>query len=205
MKNAIRLYAILPRTRALGPFTRFSLWVQGCRRGCPGCMTADAQSMDGGRRVAVETLAKEIAATPGIEGVTISGGEPFLQAPPLAALIRKARMIGDLGVILYTGYTLEALRGETEEAAPPGAAELLNRIDLLIDGPYIREQDDGRSLRGSANQRLHFLTDRYAEVAADYYGKEKRRVEVHTFADGLFLAGIPGAETLAEWRRKKQP
>ena len=72
----------------------------------------------------------------------------------------------------------------------PGAAGLLAETDLLIDGPYVRELDDGRSLRGSSNQRVLPLTDRYASVLG-LYGAEGRRREVFNYPSGVFEVGIP--------------
>ncbi|MFW6333421.1 MAG: 4Fe-4S single cluster domain-containing protein [Thermodesulfobacteriota bacterium] len=197
----IRLYAVLPQTRALGPFLRFALWVQGCRRNCPGCMTPNARPLEGGCLVEIDRLAADILRTPDIEGVTISGGEPFLQSTALSRLIRRIRARRDLGVILYTGYTVEELR-EEGAAGLPGIGGLLGQIDLLIDGPYLEPLNDGLSLRGSANQRIHCLTDRYTEPANRLYGRPGRDVELHYLSDGPFLAGIPGPDTLKKWRNK---
>src|SRR2546429_8298948 len=76
-------------TRALGPGLRSVVWVQGCRLRCPGCMTPDALSMEQARLVAPEALAEELFADHRrITGLTLSGGEPMLQAAGLAALVR---------------------------------------------------------------------------------------------------------------------
>ena len=100
MSETLTLYARLPRTRALGPFTRFALWVQGCPFHCPGCMTPDARPFEGGETVAIDRLAAEVLAVDDIEGLTVSGGEPFTQAAGLAALVRQVRAYRDLGLIL---------------------------------------------------------------------------------------------------------
>jgi anaerobic ribonucleoside-triphosphate reductase activating protein len=152
--------------------------------------------MDGGELVSVTELGQRILAQPDIEGLTVSGGEPLLQATALCALIDLLRRGRDLGVIVYSGYTLDELR---RGGAGPGAEDLLSRIDLLVDGPYVEALNDGGGLRGSANQRAHFLTPRYARYAARYGGGQ-RAVELHLHRDHAFLAGIPGPETLARWR-----
>jgi anaerobic ribonucleoside-triphosphate reductase activating protein len=157
--------------------------------------------MDGGFSVAVPALAEKILATEGVEGITITGGEPFLQAEGLAKLVGEVRSQRDFGVIVYTGFTLAQLEEKAERE--PAIRELLETIDLLIDGPYLAELDDGRSLRGSDNQEVHPLTDRYAEIVSDWYGRSRRAAELHLVGDELFLAGIPGRDILRKWRDKE--
>ncbi|MFP4584519.1 MAG: 4Fe-4S single cluster domain-containing protein [Desulfococcaceae bacterium] len=197
----LRMYGFLPKTRALGPHERFALWVQGCGRSCAGCMTPDARPLDGGFSMAVSALAERILATEDIEGITITGGEPFLQAEELEKLVREVRSRRDFGVIVYTGFTLAELREKAERE--PAIRNFLGAIDLLIDGPYMAERDDGRSLRGSDNQKIHPLTDRYAGIVSEWYGRSRRAAELHLVGDALFLAGIPGRDILRKWRKKE--
>ncbi len=181
--RSIRVYTKEAGVTTLGPGKRFCLWVQGCRQRCPGCISPMSREETGGRLIPVNALATEIALS-GMDGLTISGGEPFLQSEALAEMIDMIRARRDMGVIVYTGYTIEQLRKQSD------AEELLNRTDLLIDGPYIRELDDGLSLRGSSNQRVICLTERYRN-ALDLYGRDKR--EVQTFHHGIYdnIVGIP--------------
>lgn len=198
--DGLRLYAQVPRTRALGPFLRFALWVQGCPLRCPGCMTPDALSFDGGRLVPIESLAAEILAVDEIEGLTISGGEPFAQAAGLAALMGRLRGRRDLGLILYSGYRLRDLQRQARRDA--GVADLLAEIDLLIDGPYRAARNDGAPLRGSANQELWPLTSRYLPNLQAYSPEQHREVELHVSIGERMLVGIPSARQLAWWRKK---
>jgi len=126
---------------SLGPGKRFGVWVAGCHRRCPGCVAPESHDMTRGDAVDVGALAWEIL-TSGAEGITISGGEPFLQAEALAQLLQIIHSKRDMGVIVYTGYLLEEL------SDVPDAQLLLAQTDLLVDGPYVRELDDGRSLCG---------------------------------------------------------
>lgn len=191
----IRLYAVLPQTRTLGPYIRFGIWVQGCPRRCVGCMTPAAQAQDGGTLMSVNALSRQITATQGVEGLTISGGEPFAQAEALARLLQKVKTTHDLGVIVYTGYELDELRRMATDSK--AIDELLKQIDLLIDGPYVERLNDGLSLRGSSNQRLHLLTQRYLTVWEKYYCRPQRQVELHLQNSEILLAGIPGREMAA--------
>lgn len=205
-ENFLQIYATLPETRTLGPFLRFGLWVQGCLHECPGCMTPDARPLDGGESIRINDLAKQIISDPRIQDITISGGEPFLQAGQLCGLIdqiSQSRRREDMGIIVYTGYTLDELHDWPVSDKANDIKKLLDRIDLLIDGRYVQELNDGLSLRGSSNQIVHQLTDRYTDVVDNYYGQPQRKVELHLLEDEIFLAGIPGSDALEKWKKSR--
>lgn len=153
----LRLYGREPLVHVLGPGRRTVIWVQGCPFRCPGCISPDSLPFEGGEEVPVGGLAAWVLAQEGIEGVTFSGGEPFCQAEALCALLDAVRAERDLGAVCYTGYTLEHLR----DAGTAPQRALLERIDLLIDGPYVEEQHSDLLWRGSTNQRLILLSERY--------------------------------------------
>lgn len=157
----VRVHATEPRSRANGPGTRFVVWLQGCSLGCAGCFNPATHPADSGRAVTVEALAAELAATRGIEGLSLSGGEPLQQPAASAALLDAARALG-LSTLAFSGYTLDEIR------ALPGGPDVLARLDVLVDGRYVASERLASGLRGSANQRIHLLTDRYtlAEVEA---------------------------------------
>jgi anaerobic ribonucleoside-triphosphate reductase activating protein len=192
----LRVHHCLPRVTTLGPCCRFAIWVQGCHRHCPGCLAPETWAFDGGSEVDVLTIADTIIASVDIEGLTISGGEPFGQAPALVVLIDAVKSKRNIGVILYTGYRIEELQVNEESGIP----ELLSRIDLLIDGPYERVMDDGRSLRGSSNQRVLALTPRYEQYTESIYGIDGRKVEVFSERDTVSYAGIPSVMFLKAWK-----
>lgn len=201
LASAIRLYAKTPRTRVLGPFLRFALWVQGCPFRCPGCMTPASQPLIGGAAFPIAALVDEILATPDIEGLTLSGGEPFAQAAELHRLVRRVRARRDLGVIVYSGYQLATLRRMARN--DQAVAGLLAQTDLLIDGPYVQARDDGAPLRGSTNQRVLPLTARYQGSLDCYAARQPRGVELHVESDGLMLVGIPSHRQLAWWQARQ--
>ncbi len=194
----LRLHARISGTRTLGPFMRYALWVQGCPFRCSGCMTPDAQPVEGGYEYDMQTLAGDILAQPEIEGLTLSGGEPFAQAQVLADLIEYLQNHRNLGVIAYTGYT----RADVQRAALVcmNIRRLLARIDLLIDGPYIADLNHGAALVGSANQQIISLTDRYRPHLHLYDTHQPRQVELHVLQGERMLVGIPSAGQLAWWR-----
>lgn len=188
MDSCLRIYHTVDRTEVLGPGSLFGLWLQGCPRRCPGCIAPNSHSLDGGQLVEVDALAARIQSLPDIGGIVVSGGEPFLQPGPLCKLLRQLRSERNFGVVIYTGYWIEELM----EMRNPDVDDILNGLcDLLIDGPYLEALNDGMSLRGSANQRIHCLTGRWQEEAAALYGKEGRRAEVYLQGEDAFVVGIP--------------
>jgi anaerobic ribonucleoside-triphosphate reductase activating protein len=136
----------------------------------------------GGRAVGPAEVVREVAAVRDrIEGVTLLGGEPFEQAAPLAEVAWAARALG-LSVMTFSGYTLE----ELQSAREPGVAALLAATDLLVDGRYDRERPEReRHWVGSANQRFHFLTDRYRPgIERIRPGEPETTVELRIGGDG---------------------
>lgn len=149
----------------LGPGRRAILWVQGCPHRCTGCIAPEGWEPRGGELAHVQDVAEWVLAQPDLEGITISGGEPMLQAGALAALIGMVRSRADLGVICYTGYVLPPrLAGEPGVLLRRTSArrDLIAMLDLLIDGPYIQSRHADLLWRASTNQRLIALTRRYA-------------------------------------------
>ena len=133
-----------------GPGLRFTVFTQGCPHRCPGCHNPDTHDPAGGQEVTVEELAEKLLSNPLTDGLTLSGGEPFCQAEECAKLAAIAREKG-LNVWTYTGYTYERLL----EGDLPGALELLEQTDVLVDGPFLLAEKSYEALfRGSANQRL---------------------------------------------------
>lgn len=168
----LRVGYIKNGTKALGPGWRFVIWTQGCLRRCKDCISPEHQPLDGGYLVDTRDLADQICASHSIDGITISGGEPFLQVEALTDLLDKVKEVRpELTVLVFTGNQLEELTDADSKV-------LLSRIDLLIDGEYISELNDGKGLRGSSNQRLHFLTVRLADCR-DELESGKRKNEVY--------------------------
>ena len=133
-----------------GPGLRFTVFTQGCPHACPGCHNPETHDPAGGEEVSVEALVKRLEKNPLIEGLTLSGGEPFLQAEECARLARAARALG-LNVWTYTGFLYEGL----QVADRPDWRDLLAETDVLVDGPYMEaERAYGLPFRGSRNQRL---------------------------------------------------
>ena len=133
-----------------GPGRRLTVFTQGCPHRCPGCHNPETWDPAGGREVPLEELEALLAGNPLLQGLTLSGGEPFLQAGDCASLARRARRRG-LDVWTYTGYRYEDLA----EAGRADWEALLAATDVLVDGPFLQAQKSYAALfRGSDNQRL---------------------------------------------------
>jgi anaerobic ribonucleoside-triphosphate reductase activating protein len=135
-----------------GPGIRFSVFAQGCPHKCPGCHNPLSHDPMGGSEIMVEDIIAKLSKNPLLDGVTITGGEPFFQAEECFRIAKTAHEKG-LNVWTYTGYTYEQLTAGQDQH--PGWKELLEETDVLVDGRFVLEQ---RSLeikfRGSRNQRL---------------------------------------------------
>ena len=135
-----------------GPGIRFSVFAQGCPHKCPGCHNPQSHDPLGGSETAVEDIIARLDKNPLLDGVTITGGEPFFQAEG-CSLIAKAAHEKGLNVWTYTGYTYELLRAGQDRH--PGWKELLEETDVLVDGLFLlKERSLELKFRGSRNQRL---------------------------------------------------
>lgn len=172
---SLNLHAVLRSSGINGPGSRMVIFFQGCVRGCVGCFNPDTHSREIRDSLSVEEIFSRFCSN-GIEGITVSGGEPFLQPTGLFRLLKKAREDYNLSSIVYTGLKYE----EILEA--PALAMSLQFIDVLVDGAYENEKKEKTLLaRGSTNQRFHFLTKRYD--LSDFHMPGK--VEVIIGSDGM--------------------
>ena len=190
MKEETELLRIFLRrspVSVLGLGKRAVIWVQGCHHACKGCIVPESWDVNGGEAIAISDLATWILEQPDLEGITLSGGEPMLQSAELIKLIDTVQSQRDIGILCYTGYRLEYLQQQGTSAQKA----LLDRLDLLIDGLYVESLHGDLLWRGSTNQRLLPLSDRYRE-ALQTLPDRSAGLEIHTDPDGsFFLAGVP--------------
>ncbi len=195
-KSILKVSHVEESTTLLGPYNRFVIWVHGCCFNCEGCLAENTKN-GSYEELGIDMLSQQIANS-SCEGITISGGEPFLQVPALLKLIRSVREIRDIGVIVYSGFELAELKRNDETAA------LLPEIDILIDGRYIKELDDNRAYIGSSNQRLYYLSSRYINIGKEYYETGKRRAEIKLTGIQAVLIGVPSHNVLKIWQDIKE-
>ncbi len=151
MESKLRVSGIVEESVTDGPGIRYVIFVQGCPHTCPGCHNPQTHPFDGGTLMDIADIFKQIGRNPLLRGVTFSGGEPFCQSAPLAALAERIHTQTRLDVITYTGYTFEELL----QSGDPSVRRLLEQTNLLIDGRFeLEKRDLTLRFRGSANQRV---------------------------------------------------
>jgi anaerobic ribonucleoside-triphosphate reductase activating protein len=177
----MRLHAFEPFSRANGPGLRAVVWFQGCSLQCSGCFNPATHDPNAGRAADTDKLVESILTLRDpIEGVSISGGEPFEQPEALLALADGIKE-RDLSVLVFSGFTFDRIHDL------PFSVEILRNVDVLIAGPYMQSLHSGRGLIGSLNQKIHFLTGRYSPL--DFASLPGREMILHK--DGsITLSGI---------------
>ncbi|MEV6109487.1 4Fe-4S single cluster domain-containing protein [Streptomyces sp. NPDC051940] len=190
-----RLHGVLERSRANGPGTRFVVWTQGCDLGCAGCFNPGTHPDGDGSVQSVAELARQVAAgADGIEGVTVTGGEPLQQPDALREFVRLVRAETGLGIIVLSGYSRTEIEHDpVRHAAVAGA-------DLVVAGRYTAARHLGSGLRGSSNKTYWNLTGRYDVSTFD----DIPQGEIVVAADGTWtLTGVLGGA--AGVRRQADP
>ncbi len=178
----------------LGPGRRVGIWVQGCRIHCPGCVSKDTWAGDPEREMSVARLLAWCRESSGgqLDGVTLSGGEPFDQPKALAALLDgldhwRTTAGLDFDILCYSGYPLTTLQKRHPR--------LLDRLDALIPEPYVDTLPLAHLWRGSANQPLELLSERgrqrYAEFVDAPAAAFGKRIQVSVDGRRVWAAGIP--------------
>ncbi len=151
MSKTIRLAAPLQyESIADGPGFRIVLWTQGCRMKCPGCHNPQTHDIHGGQEYYIEDIKLELKENwKHHDGITLSGGDPFLQPQECYEIAAYAKNILGLNIWAYCGQTYEQLMED------PNKRQLLEICDYLVDGPFIlAEADRTLQFRGSKNQRI---------------------------------------------------
>ena len=155
----LRISGIETESIVDGEGIRYVIFTQGCPHHCPGCHNPQTHSFDGGKLVDINKLVNDIGRNKNyIDGITLSGGEPFYQIDQCSIIAEKSREMG-LSVWCYTGYLFEDLYKQ--------GIELLKHIDVLVDGPFVQaEKSLDLDFRGSRNQRVIDIPESLKEGVA---------------------------------------
>lgn len=147
------IHQITPSSVVNGPFDRTVIHFQGCTLSCPGCFNTSTHPMKDGMDLSALKIVEQMPK--GQEHVTISGGEPFLQINGLLELVQALKE-KEIGIVLFSGfYKREILK-------MPLGNEILNNVDVLIDGRFEENKIAESGIRGSSNQTIHFLSNKYS-------------------------------------------
>lgn len=154
------LHSRISHSTANGPGVRSVVWVQGCTIGCTGCFNPETHDASGGIQPVATTEITNWVRDNEVEGLTVSGGEPFQQFEAVLELGQMVRSIGK-SVVVLTGFTSKQVfklaRLDT----------LVEAFDVVIAGPYLVSHHSAASLRGSSNKEFLFLTNRYGRERFD--------------------------------------
>lgn len=135
-----------------GPGIRAVIWTQGCSHNCPGCHNPNTHSFNNGFLKETDELIEELETFEMIDGITLSGGDPFFQIKELLPIVKYAKK-RKLNVWAYTGFTFEELLKMMK--IKKDLKEFLNNIDVLVDGKFELENKSLElNFRGSTNQRI---------------------------------------------------
>jgi anaerobic ribonucleoside-triphosphate reductase activating protein len=192
--DTIRISRIHYPVTVLGPGKRIGIWLQGCSNGCPGCQSKDTWSADSGTIIPISELVAACRrfVSDGVDGITISGGEPFEQAEALELLLTELHTWTDgldspVDYLCYSGKPYNELHQQYPE--------ILCLLDVIIPEPFKYELP-GKPLRGSGNQPIITLTELGAERFAEYAGESncqhKKCIQFVVETDGsVSFIGIP--------------
>lgn len=169
---------------SLGPGKRIGIWFQGCSIKCIGCISKDTWPSNT-NQIEMEELERVLLTwLPTAEGITISGGEPFDQFEQLESLLRFLKKHTSISILVYSGYSYKRIKNKVQR--------LNGLIDALISEPFDYKNKQTMSLRGSDNQKLHFLTSLGRNVFSELDNpcKVNKKFDAVFNGDSLWLVGI---------------
>ncbi len=182
----MQIEKVLYPIRALGPGKRLAIWTLGCVRKCKGCSNPETQEPNPNAETSIETLLNTYNFSE-IDGVTISGGEPFMQHKELLYLVKELRRRGIKDILVYTGYTYQELL----EMGSQDVSDVLDSISVLIDGPYVDDLHIEHRLKGSSNQNIIYFDTMQKERYENYLLEEKKLDIIHLSNGEVHFIGIP--------------
>lgn len=190
---------ILYPVKVLGPGSRVGIWTCGCPRRCKGCSNPELWEQQPFYEIKVTDLLQlltTIFKQKQVDGFTITGGDPFYQASELAKLLQGLSPLTK-DILVYTGFTYDELLGQKlqEEAQHSDQKRrdrqaCLRYIGVLVDGPYLENENDGSFLRGSSNQKIFILQKELKPLYTEYLAQGKNEIQNFMTTDGLISVGI---------------
>jgi anaerobic ribonucleoside-triphosphate reductase activating protein len=182
---------ICHHSKVNGPGIRSAVWVQGCRRHCPGCINPQTHPQKVIKLLNPAELGEQLCQIPETNGITLSGGEPFEQAKACGILAEIVKKNGKT-VMVFTGFSFKELITCPNE----DVQHFLGFIDLVVAGPYIQELAcESRLWQASSNQTVHFLT---TDISRFLPWKDVEVFEISTSGNQLMFTGFPDRQDI-EW------
>lgn len=185
---------ILYPVKVLGPGNRIAIWFDGCKHKCKGCSNPELWEFDDRYKTNVNNimdLVTEIAKKNQVDGITLTGGDPFEQPEALESIIDAIRVITN-DIIVYTGYEYLEIKDKF--------ASILSKISLLIDGKYEEDKNEGAILRGSYNQKIICLNKEYKGLYENYLKENTSSIQNFYIDKSVISVGIhkPGYDNKLE-------
>lgn len=176
--------------QSLGPGNRLGIWMCGCNRRCKNCANPELWAFDQQYEIAPKALFQAIEQTLSgrcVEGITITGGEPFEQPKELLNFLQlfPSEMTD---ILIFTGYTKQQLLERRQQETDA----VLNRIGVLIDGEYREEENNGSILRGSDNQNIHILRSELQQRYQAYLQAPERLIQNFASDQAMYSVGLHG-------------
>lgn len=184
----MKIARILYPVHVLGPGERVAIWTYGCAHHCTDCANPELWKSEGLPEtdgIKFKSYLEQLAVRGPIDGITVTGGDPFLFPDSLAELIEIAAAYTD-DVLVYTGYTKRQLEAYGE------CRQIMNKIAVLIDGPYVQAENHGHVLKGSDNQNIYYLKEQYRERYEAYIAENQGKFLAENFPakGGVISVGI---------------
>ncbi|HIW31682.1 MAG TPA: radical SAM protein [Candidatus Paenibacillus intestinavium] len=179
----MHIHSFTPSTFVNGPGNRAMIHFQGCTLACPGCFNTATHPKEAGEEVTVNELIDRIPAT--ADGITISGGEPFMQPEDLYHLVTELRSKFD-SIVVFSGFYLHEIKNIRN------GNDIINMIDVLIDGRFEKDKLADNGLRGSDNQTIHLLSDRHTY---DDFAQRNVEITINNIGE-LSMTGFPSQELI---------
>ena len=137
----MRIAGILPCSFVNGEGARYVIFLQGCKHHCNGCHNPETWNFDGGTEIGAKEIAEDFRKRKLLDGITLSGGDPFFQQKACVELID---LLDGVNVWIYTGFEYDEI-SETE---------LAKKADVLVVGKFVEELKCEGQYFGSSNQKI---------------------------------------------------
>lgn len=137
----MKIAGILPCSFVNGDGARYVVFVQGCSHHCSGCQNPETWDFDGGTEMTVEEIAADFKKRRLLDGITLSGGDPFFQQK---ACVELLKLLPGVNVWIYTGFEYDEIKN----------TELAKMADVLVTGLFVQELACDGKMYGSSNQKI---------------------------------------------------
>lgn len=165
----------------LGPNERIGIWFQGCTIGCKDCIAKHTWEQTVDKKMGIKTLVEKVTSYKS-RRLTISGGEPFDQPEALLVFLQRVRNDFD-DILIYSGYEYEYLRKHF--------LNILEVVDVLVDGKFMKNLESNKAYKGSKNQRMYIFTPNLIPLYENYIKISKDTLQIHTTQNDIYVLGIP--------------